>query len=171
VKSQANTGSGNAKARPKGDPVGTFALDAFLPYRLALLSSLVSRSIQKLYEAEFDISIPEWRLIAILGSDGPMAANDIRQRAAMDKVQVSRAAAKLSKSGHIIRQTDPDDRRKTTLFLSDSGQSIYNHIVPMALDREAFLTSALTEKEKDDLIKLLKKLTKRAQRMTESTYL
>lgn len=159
------------KSSHDGISASAFALDAFLPYRLALLSSLVSRSIQKLYEAEFDISIPEWRLIAILGSDGPMTANEIRGRAAMDKVQVSRAAAKLSKSGHILRRTDPDDRRKSTLSLSETGQSIYNHIVPMALDREAFLTSALTEKEKADLIELLEKLTKRAEKMTSKSFL
>ncbi|WP_420405889.1 MarR family winged helix-turn-helix transcriptional regulator [Nisaea sp.] len=167
MKSQAD--SSDEEKAPIGQPASAFALDAFLPYRLALLSSLVSRSIQKLYETEFDISIPEWRLIAILGSDGPMTANDIRGRAAMDKVQVSRAAAKLSKSGHIMRQTDPDDRRKSTLSLTHTGQTIYNHIVPMALDREAFLTSALTEKEKGDLIKLLEKLTNRAEKMTNNS--
>ncbi|MEO9900633.1 MULTISPECIES: MarR family winged helix-turn-helix transcriptional regulator [Alphaproteobacteria] len=142
-----------------------FALDSFLPYRLALLSSLVSGSIQKLYAAEFDISIPEWRLVAILGSDGPMTSNDIRQRAAMDKVQVSRAAAKLLDAGHIRKQVHPDDKRRAILSLSDSGLTIYNQIVPIALEREAFLASALTKKEKDTFINLLEKLTKMARGM------
>ncbi|UUX49173.1 MarR family winged helix-turn-helix transcriptional regulator [Nisaea acidiphila] len=157
---------GHAKNAPQN-----FALEEFLPYRLALLSSLVSRSIQRLYTAEFDISIPEWRIVAILGSGGPMTANDIRGRAAMDKVQVSRAAAKLSDAGHIERRTDPADRRRTTLSLSPSGLNIYNHIVPMALEREAFLQSALSENERDDLIKLLEKLTKRAVDMTSKPVL
>lgn len=153
--------SGNAMPAKQG-----FALDNFLPYRLALLSSLVSRSIQKLYASEFDISIPEWRLVAILGSDGPMTSNDIRQRAAMDKVQVSRAAAKLLEGGHIRKQVHPDDRRRAILSLSESGQMIYNQIVPIALEREEHLASILTPEEKDTLIQLLEKLTKMAQNMT-----
>lgn len=157
--------SGNSETGP-GQKPATFALDNFLPYRLALLSSLVSGSIQKLYASEFDISIPEWRLLAILGSDGPMTSNDIRQRAAMDKVQVSRAAAKLLDAGHIRKQPHPEDKRSAILSLSDSGLNIYNQIVPIALEREAYLSSALNEKEKSDLIQLLEKLTNKARNMT-----
>lgn len=160
--SNADT-SGNSEQEQER---AAFALDNFLPYRLALLSSLVSGSIQKLYAAEFDISIPEWRLVAILGSDGPMTSNDIRQRAAMDKVQVSRAAAKLLDAGHIRKQVHPEDKRRAILSLSGSGLKIYNQIVPIALEREAYLSSALTEKEKENLIQLLEKLTKIAKSMT-----
>lgn len=167
LKSQASSDGGHTGTG--SGPSGDFALEEFLPYRLALLSALVSGSIQRLYAAEFDISIPEWRLIAILGSCGPMTANEIRGRAAMDKVQVSRAAAKLSDAGHIERQVEPSDRRKTTLSLSESGRAIYNHIVPMALERERFLESILSDKERDDLIKLLEKLTKRAEEMTSNS--
>ncbi|WP_036553680.1 MarR family winged helix-turn-helix transcriptional regulator [Nisaea denitrificans] len=165
MKSQESSADTSADPDQDQDQV-TFSLDNFLPYRLALLSSLVSGSIQKLYASEFDISIPEWRLVAILGSDGPMTANDIRQRAAMDKVQVSRAAAKLLDAGHIRKQVDPEDKRRATLSLSDSGSKIYNQIVPIALEREAYLSSALSEKEKRDLIQLLEKLTKTAKSMT-----
>lgn len=161
--SQASERNAATQAQDRGS--AGFTLESFLPYRLALLSSLVSGSIQKLYAAEFDISIPEWRLIAILGSGGPMTANEIRGRAAMDKVQVSRAAAKLVEAGHISKQTDPSDRRKSTLSLTASGEYIFNHIVPLAIERETYLTNALTAKEVDDLIKLLEKLTKRAQKM------
>ena len=169
MKSQESSADISCNSEPGSKPEqkqATFALDNFLPYRLALLSSLVSGSIQKLYASEFDISIPEWRLVAILGSDGPMTANDIRQRAAMDKVQVSRAAAKLLNAGHIRKQVHPDDKRRATLSLSDSGLAIYNQIVPMALEREAHLSSTLTRKEKENLIHLLEKLTKIAQSMT-----
>lgn len=165
MKSQESSVGTSVSSGPEQEQA-TFSLDNFLPYRLALLSSLVSGSIQKLYAAEFDISIPEWRLVAILGSDGPMTSNDIRQRAAMDKVQVSRAAAKLLDAGHIRKQTHPEDKRRAILSLSDSGLTIYNQIVPIALERETFLASALTKKEKANFIKLLEKLTKMARNMS-----
>jgi DNA-binding MarR family transcriptional regulator len=42
-------------------------LEDFLPYRLAILSHTVSSSIARAYDQRFGLTIPEWRVIAILG--------------------------------------------------------------------------------------------------------
>ena len=42
-------------------------LEDFLPYRLSILSNTVSTTIAHAYEKRFGLSIPEWRVIAILG--------------------------------------------------------------------------------------------------------
>ena len=41
-------------------------LDAFLPYRLSFTSNLVSDTIARTYAALFDLSIPEWRVVAVV---------------------------------------------------------------------------------------------------------
>ena len=40
-------------------------LDKFLPYRLSVLTNIVSQSIAEAYEREFGLSIPQWRVIAV----------------------------------------------------------------------------------------------------------
>ncbi len=42
-------------------------LDEFLPYRLSLLSNTVSAAIASSYVERFKLTIPEWRIMAVLG--------------------------------------------------------------------------------------------------------
>ncbi len=51
-------------------PDDRLRLDAFVPFRLSYTSNLVSDRIAKTYEALFGLSIPEWRLVAVI-AEGP----------------------------------------------------------------------------------------------------
>ena len=86
-------------------------LDDFLPYRLNVLAKRVSRELARRYEAQFGISIPEWRVMAILGREQPLSSNDIVERSAMDKAKVSRAVTSLVEAGLLSRDTHPSDQR------------------------------------------------------------
>lgn len=134
----------------------------FLPYRLAVLSNTVSHTVAKLYEKRFGITIPEWRVIAVLGGGETLSAGEIAQRTAMDKVQVSRAISRMLDSGLILRESGATDRRKAQLTLTPKALAIYTEIVPLALDYERELTGALTEEEMGQLDGLLAKLQARA---------
>ena len=79
-------------------------LEEFLPYRLAILSHTVSTSIARAYDQRFGLTIPEWRVIAILGRFPGLSAVEVAERTMMDKVAVSRAVTKLIKSGRIDRE-------------------------------------------------------------------
>ena len=41
----------------------SFDLDGFLPYRLSVAASRISRRFAALYGAEAGLSIPEWRVV------------------------------------------------------------------------------------------------------------
>ena len=70
-------------------------LEHFVPYRLSVLANTVSRTIAAEYQARFGLSIPEWRVMAVLGRYAPLSASGICERTAMDKVRVSRAVSRL----------------------------------------------------------------------------
>src|SRR5215470_10422573 len=82
-----------------------FQLERFLPYRLSVLANLASRALARLYSARFGLSVAEWRVIAHLSRFAPVSANDVATRAAMDKVQVSRAVARLTAKALVERAT------------------------------------------------------------------
>jgi hypothetical protein len=42
-------------------------LDDYAPYRLSVLSNIISRSVAQLYASQFELTIPEWRVMALLG--------------------------------------------------------------------------------------------------------
>ena len=68
-------------------------LEGFLPYRLSVLSNTVSSAIAAAYFANFGLSIPEWRIVAVLAANPGLSAAEVTARTAMDKVAVSRAVA------------------------------------------------------------------------------
>ena len=133
-------------------------LERFLPYRLSVVSNHISQTIANAYAERFGISITEWRVLAVLGRYPELSANAVAERTAMDKVAVSRAVARLLKTGLIEREIHGTDRRRSVLRLSRAGHGVYDQVVPMALDYERKLLSALSEEERAILDRLLTRL-------------
>ncbi len=133
-------------------------LEAFLPYRLATVSNRISRAIATLYSERFGLSIPEWRVMAVLGERPEISANAVAERTAMDKVAVSRAVRRLLKKGLLERHFAPDDRRRSVLALSSAGRAVYREVVPLARRFETALLTALTPEEATIFSLLLSKL-------------
>ncbi len=138
-------------------------LEEFLPYRLAILSHSVSHSIASIYEKRFGVSIPEWRVIAIVGRFPDLSAVEVAERTVMDKVAVSRAVTKLIKSGVIDRQFADADRRRSILNLSEKGRGVHDEIAPLALKMEADLLEDLTADEIEVLDRVIDKLYAKSQ--------
>ena len=144
------------------NPTPDFALERFVPYRLSVLTNIVSRTIARLYGERFGLGIPEWRVMAVLGRFAPLSSTDVCTRTAMDKVRVSRAVERLRRAQLIEQATDPKDRRRSRLRLSTSGDRMHDAIVPMAQAAEALLLDGLSPAEKRTLDRLLTRLTERA---------
>ena len=136
-------------------------LDRFVPYRLSVLTNRVSGAIARHYSERFGLSIPEWRVMAVLGQSPDLSASEVAQRTAMDKVQVSRAVASLADARRVKREEDSADGRITRLSLTSKGQAIYDEVVPLALHLEEVFLAALTPEERKTLSKLMDKLTDR----------
>ncbi len=122
-----------------------FDLETFLPYRLSVTANRVSRAFAAHYEQEFGISIPEWRVIAVLGAFAPLSSNAICERTAMDKAKVSRAIASLLERGLIARGVHATDQRLIQIALSKTGRKIHEAIIPRARAIEAEVTKGLSK--------------------------
>jgi DNA-binding MarR family transcriptional regulator len=135
-------------------------LQEFLPYRLSVLSNRVSHAIANRYEEQFQISLSEWRVIAVLGESSEVSAGFVAQKTAMDKVAVSRAVNKLITSGLLIRKFANEDKRRSVLSLSKSGSEVYNKVAPLAIDYENKMMKQLSLSDQSLLEDLLGKLEK-----------
>ena len=138
-------------------------LEKFLPYRLSYLSNIVGRRLATIYSDKFGIAPPEWKVLAHLNRRPDISAAEVADKTALDKVAVSRAVNSLLDKGLIERSYAEEDRRRSILNLSDKGSEIYNQIEPLVRDYEAILLNTLTEKEQDELDRLITKLTARAE--------
>ena len=133
-------------------------LDRFLPYRLSFTSNLVSDAIADTYKALFGLSIPEWRLVALIAEREGITQQEIGSLSRMDKVTVSRAAIALSDRGLIERQPNPSDKRSQLLALSEAGQKLYAAVAPKALEMEHAVFGRFSQAELDGFTAMLRRI-------------
>ena len=135
-----------------------FNLYDFLPYRLSTLTNRISRAFALLYSKQFDLTIPEWRVMAVLGQEPGLSADQVCTRTEMDKVTVSRAVMRLLDHGRVRREFASADRRRSVLELSARGRQVHGQIIPLAREYESRLAANLSLVERAQLLKLLGRL-------------
>ena len=160
----SGTGSAPRPNPARGEDGKSLRLERFLPYRLSILANRISSTLARAYAETFDLTIPEWRVMAVLGRFAPLTANAICEATQMDKVTVSRAVQRLERARRIERTTVSADRLRVLLRLSADGLDVYGRIAPLALDYEERLIADLTPEERDALVLLIDRLTDMAAR-------
>jgi DNA-binding MarR family transcriptional regulator len=124
------------------------------------LASNISLALSKIYKQEFDITIPEWRVLAQLAQQQKLYSKDIGKITSMDKSKVSRAVKALESKRYLIRQLDKKDNRAAYLSLNKQGKALYQKIEPKALEWERQLVEILDLNEHKELMRILDKLDK-----------
>ena len=141
-------------------------LESFLPYRLSVLANVTSNAIAAAYEERFGLTIPEWRVIAVLMRHPGLSAREVAEKSRMDAVAVSRAVNRLLRAGRLRRAVATDDRRRSVLQVSAAGTAVYRGVAPLALEFERLLLDTLTKDERAALDRLLEVLTRRAETLS-----
>jgi DNA-binding MarR family transcriptional regulator len=122
-------------------------LQEFLPYRIVALGDRLSRRLARAY-ADEGVTIPEWRVLAVISQKEKMAARDVVALTPLDKMAVSRAVSSLEEKGLVLRGEDKQDRRVALLSLSPEGRAVFNRIARLALDFESRLLDDLSAEER-----------------------
>ena len=137
-------------------------LDRFIPYRLSVTSNVVSDVISTAYEALFGLSIPEWRIVAVVAEQDGITQQGVCIATRMDKVTVSRATIALADRGLIIREPNRADRRSRLLALSEAGRRLYADVAPKAIEFEERIFSIFPADELDRFMAMLRAIEERA---------
>ncbi len=135
-------------------------LERFLPYRLSILSNRISQQIAREYQDRFDLSMTEWRVMAVLArydGDG-LSAREVALRTEMDKVAVSRALTRLVAAKRVSRRTHDGDKRRSVLRLTSAGWKVHDAVAPLARAHERAMLAKLAGEERAMLERILDKL-------------
>jgi DNA-binding MarR family transcriptional regulator len=122
-------------------------LAAFVPYRLNRLAAGVSHHLADIYRERFGLDIPEWRVMATVGSQHGCTAQHIAASTRMHKTRVSRAIGHLEERELIERASSAADRRQREVRLTKAGRRMYAELVPLVLERERELLACLTKEQ------------------------
>jgi len=155
------------KARGKDSARTALRLEAFLPYRLSVLANRVSTALARRYRERFGLTIPEWRVVAVLGRFGDLSATELSRHTVMDKVRITRAAQALARKGLIERRRDAADQRVTRHRLTERGREVHAAIADLALAWERRFLEGLGAEERACLWRLLERLERRLDEVEE----
>lgn len=122
-------------------------LEQFLTYRMHVLNKLSDRGISERYQTKLQITLPEARVIASVGSFGPFSIMDLAKHANLDKSQASRAAEALIQRGLVARESSSEDGRVVLVSLTKDGRALWRKVMPIARKWNADLFGCLDEAE------------------------
>lgn len=144
-------------------------LDDYLPYRLSVAANAVSQLIARAYVDRFGLTVPQWRLMAVLGEQSPLTQQALCGRTVMDKVTVMRASRGLARRRLVKRQANVDDGRSHRLSLTAAGERMYAEVAPLALEYESVLLRGLASLEVRKLEQWLRHLQQTAAALTRAS--
>jgi DNA-binding MarR family transcriptional regulator len=140
-------------------------LDQFLPYQLQVVSALMSQALSRVYARHYQLGIPEWRVLVVLGQFGWMNGKAICAHTHMHKTKVSRAVATLERRKLLTRRANRADMRESLVSLTPPGRNIYDEIAPNAVAFSRRLTEILAPSDRDAFARAIKQLTDRSAQL------
>ncbi len=137
-----------------------------LSYRVHKLAGALSRGAASRYRREFDVSLVEWRTMALLGDYSPLSLKQLAALAALDKSLISRTVTALADRGLVERTVSQADAREVALKLSPAGVALHAGLMQAARERDVAFRGVLSAEELDVLDGLLTRLEAEAWRQT-----
>jgi DNA-binding MarR family transcriptional regulator len=152
------------EAAPRTPAPPAFNFSTYLPYHLTFPVGIISRVLGAAMESRFGLKSTHWRIVALLGSHGPVSTRELSKYLSSEKSAVSRATTKLIELGYVLRVVHPVDRRLIVLHFSASGKRLFERMKVVALEFETVLLAGVTTEEIAMLDRTLKKLSDAAVR-------
>lgn len=123
-------------------PVG--AEDSTLVASRALLG-VVARSLSEALEM---VSLPQFRVLVILASSGPLRMGALAARAHTVPSTFSRSVDRMVAGGWVRRSVSPDSRREVLIELTASGQHLVEHVTERRRDEIAAILERMSPTER-----------------------
>jgi DNA-binding MarR family transcriptional regulator len=97
--------------------------------RDALDNAIFDQTFHKKIAGKFkELSKNQPMVIKIIGMEGEVMPSTIGKYTGMEKSSLTRMVDDLEKKGIVFRKTDPDDRRKVLVSLTEKGLNYYNQL-------------------------------------------
>jgi DNA-binding MarR family transcriptional regulator len=110
-------------------PRETTKLDRQVDAVMEASRAFVALVAQSLAEGEVALTLPQWRVLAIVNRYGPQNLKAIAHWMGVHPSTATRACDALVTSGLLYRREDPGDRRRIVLTLSDDGQDLADSLL------------------------------------------
>jgi MarR family transcriptional regulator, organic hydroperoxide resistance regulator len=104
-------------------------LENHVPYLVTRVASLVREAVAPIL-AEFDITLPMWRILAALAQDGEQTVGELLIATSLEQSTLSRTITALQRAGLISKKNHRDDARSITIAILAKGRTLNERLAP-----------------------------------------
>ena len=119
----------------------------WLMHRMLKLTNRLMAPFSAHLATQHKIGVNEFRMLTALGRWGQQASHELAERTGVSAMSVSRAVGALQKNGRIKVETDPNNRRRKRLRLTEKGRALYEEAEPQSDRVAAYLFRELSDEE------------------------
>jgi DNA-binding MarR family transcriptional regulator len=134
----------------------------YIPHRIQLLARMIDRETGRELQAEFNLSVADWRVLALTSTLGGSTAVEICNAFEIDRAEVSRAVARLLKAGLVRREADPGNRTRKNILPTERGRDVFERAVEK---RQAYFAHIMQDISPEDIRRLGEMISSIAQRV------
>lgn len=143
-----------------------FQLDQAFGFNVNRTAFLMTEEIARRFSAAgYSLVAQEFGLLYRLQQRGPMTQVEIGLMLMRDKTTVTRRVDGMVRKGMVVRQPDPDDRRRVLIALTDSGARALAEVQPLVGDFQLEVLGDIPEGEREITMKTLQAVTIRLLNM------
>ena len=106
----------------------------------------------------YDLTLTEFEILEALYHKGPLLLGDVQRKILLSSGGVTYAIDRLADKGLVERRECATDRRARYAALTEKGESLVSRIFPAIAAHIEDTMSALSGREQNDAIDLLRKL-------------
>ena len=144
------------------------SFEASPSFLIMALGNKLSVSAERNLRKTLDLSLMEWRVLAVLAVEPAAPPGRIIAIAGVNKAAVSRAVNSLEQRKLLRRVAAANHGLRTHLFLTAAGLRLHKRGEGARMRAESQLTQGMTASERGQLISLLKKIMRNFDRADQA---
>ncbi|HET9899120.1 MAG TPA: MarR family transcriptional regulator [Streptosporangiaceae bacterium] len=124
----------------------------------AVTRVLVGIALRSLDVPGGSVSLPQFRVLAIIFDLGPTRPGRIARALGIEPSTVTRLADRLVASGHIVRSSDPEHRGAVSLTLTEHGREVVTQVAQWRRRELARIAAQLTPSDRAAATRALRRV-------------
>lgn len=130
----------------------------YLPYLLARASHVVSSGFHASLR-QWDLSVPEWRVLACLTEGDGLGVGQLASMALMKQPSMTKVLDRMEAEGLVRRRATAEDRRRVLIHLTARGRARARPVLEAAQAHQNDCLAPFDEAERATILRALQLLT------------
>jgi DNA-binding MarR family transcriptional regulator len=141
-------------------------VDGFVTALLAASRALVAVSVRSLSELHDTVTLPQFRTLVVLESEGVTNLNRLAQVLDVNASSAVRMIDRLVASGLVTREENPENRRQVLLGVTPAGADIVRRVISRRRKEITRIVATIPEALRPDLVAALSAFSEAAEHLS-----